>query len=173
MSAPRRRLRRPKVPRNRNGSNWSSRDQELVVAGGVGSANLSARQGLPFFRRRKCPRVESKQPPRWERPVAVRLSSKRMKTAKERPRDGISQPGGGGRAGPALRLRVGRAPPHGARRTSPGGFTDGGRRVRGSVIARRHLSRWGRLGRGYSGTDGSTPMVDVFVRSRDDGRWLG
>ena len=43
--------------------------------------------------------------------------------------------------------------------------------MRGGVIARCHLSRWGRLGRGYSGTDKSTRMVVDFERSRDDGGW--
>ena len=56
--------------------------------------------------------------------------------------------------------------PHGARWASPGGSTAGGHRVRGGVIARCHLSRWGRLGRGYSGTDESTHMVVVFVFGR-------
>ena len=57
---------------DRGGLERSQSVQEDPRAGGCqrgGSANLSARPGLPFYRRRKCTCVDSKQPPRSERPL--------------------------------------------------------------------------------------------------------
>ena len=44
-------------------------------------------------------------------------------------------------------------------------------RVSGRRTSRCHLSRWGRLGRGYSGTDDSTRMVVVFGLRAVAGWW--
>ena len=84
-----------------------------MVAREVGATNLSARQGLVSIIAGNAP-VSNQGNLRVQSDLSTdRLGLERMKTAKERPRDGISQLGGGGRAGPALRLSGGPRAPHG------------------------------------------------------------